>query len=109
MNNLLCSCHIHGWIADQSGASSSLFDKHLDWPSYNDEGQGVCFEVPHVGCNLEGMILCIDYSCSQGNMTSPFPFDIQIQNNTKGIIQHYKEDSITTSNDKNQWHDIAWF
>ena len=36
-------------------------------------------------------------------MASPFPFGIQIHNNAKGIIQYYKKDSTTTSDDKNQW------
>ena len=63
--------------------------------------------MPYVDCNLKGMILYINYSCSPDNTTSPFPFGIQIQNNTKGIIQYYKKDSITNFDDKNQWQGMV--
>ena len=63
--------------------------------------------MPHDGYNLEGMILCIDYLCLQDHRVSPFPFSIQVRNNTKDIIQHYNKYSVTTSNEKKQWRDIV--
>ncbi|KAJ1427903.1 Leucine-rich repeat domain superfamily [Sesbania bispinosa] len=76
------------------------------WLSHTGEGHSVYFEVPHIiDWFMKGMILCVVYSSTTGNLADDFLISVLIVNYTKCTIQIYKRDTTISFNEED-WQGI---
>ncbi|WVZ17091.1 hypothetical protein V8G54_010073 [Vigna mungo] len=67
-------------------------DNYPYWLAYRGEGCSVPFQVPEDSdCRMKGMLLCVVYSSTPGNMATQNLTNVFIFNYTKCTIQIYKQ------------------
>ncbi|KAM4094889.1 hypothetical protein ACB094_06G228800 [Castanea mollissima] len=94
-------------IVSGVGNMFSIFLPGDDIPDcfmYKDEGPSVCFEVPIIGRNVAGFVVCIVYSpcASNDNLVSQNLLSISVVNHTKNISQTSRQitaDVVISSED----------
>ncbi|KAM3746768.1 hypothetical protein ACB098_06G225800 [Castanea mollissima] len=94
-------------ILQYIGNMFSIFLPGDDIPDcfmYKDEGPSVCFEVPIIGCNVAGFVVCIVYSpcASNDNIVSQNLLSISVVNHTKNVSQTSRQitaDVVISSED----------
>lgn len=94
------------FMAQGFGNYSLPRDFYPDWLYFRGEGFSVSFQVPQVsGRSLKGVVLCIVYLPTSDTMAPIYPINVMIKDYTKVIIETYKRDAGTTSNDE-EWHKL---